>query len=136
VLVDATSLLEIERLYGARAFRTTLESLTQRIRTRVSREIGDDYLVTSGALEEEHILVFIPRPRNEAVFFLHELPRLAEELRSYVAMSLNRIVYPYLHEPPEVPIGMGFTLHRPFQRPEMQIRKLIESTLSSARFER
>jgi hypothetical protein len=64
VLVDATSLLEIERLYGARAFRTTLESLTQRIRTRVSREIGDDYLVTSGALEEEHILVFIPRPRN------------------------------------------------------------------------
>lgn len=136
LLVDATSLLEIERLYGARAFRTTLESLTQRIRARVSREIGDDYVVTSGALEEEHILVFIPRPRNEAVFFLHELPRLADELRSYVAMSLNRIVYPYLHEPPEVPIGAGFTLHRPFQRPEMQIRKLIESTLSSARFER
>ena len=33
----------------ARALRTTLESLTQRIRARVSREIGDDYLVTSGA---------------------------------------------------------------------------------------
>ena len=43
-------------------------------------------LVTSGALEEEHILVFMPRPRTEAEFFLHDLPRLADELRSYVAL--------------------------------------------------
>jgi EAL domain-containing protein (putative c-di-GMP-specific phosphodiesterase class I) len=136
LLVDATSLLEIERLYGARAFRTALDSLTQRVRTRIAREVGDDVLVTSGALEEEHILVFIPRPRTESTFFLHDLPGLAEELRSYVALCLKRIVYPYLHERPEVPIGTGFALHRPFQRPEMQIRKLIESTISSARFER
>ncbi|MFI5315860.1 MAG: EAL domain-containing protein [Myxococcota bacterium] len=136
LLVDATSLLEIERLFGARAFRTALDALTQRVRTRIAREVGDEVLVTSGALEEEHILVFIPRPRTESAFFLHDLPRLAEELRSYVAMCLKRIVYPYLHERPEVPIGTGFSLHRPFQRPEAQIRKLIESTLSSARFER
>ena len=136
LLVDAESLLEIERLYGARAFRTALDALTQRVRTRIGREVGDDVLMTSGALEEEHILVFIPRPRTESAFFLHELPRLAEELRSYVALCLKRIVYPYLHERPEVPIGSGFVLHRPFQRPEAQIRQLIETTRGSARFER
>jgi EAL domain-containing protein (putative c-di-GMP-specific phosphodiesterase class I) len=134
LLVDASSLLEIERLYGARAFRTALDSLTQRVRTRVAREVGDEVVVTSGALEEEHLLVFIPR--TEPGFLLHELPRLAEELRSYVALCLKRIVYPYLHERPEVPIGSSFSLHRPFQRPEAQIRKLIETTLSAARFER
>jgi EAL domain-containing protein (putative c-di-GMP-specific phosphodiesterase class I) len=136
LLVDAESLLEIERLYGARAFRTALDALTQRVRTRIGREVGEEVVMTSGALEEEHILVFIPRPRTESAFFLHELPRLAEELRSYVALCLKRIVYPYLHERPEVPIGTGFVLHRPFQRPEAQIRKLIETTLASARFER
>jgi len=136
LLVDAESLLEIERLYGARAFRTALDALTQRVRTRIGREVGDEVLMTSGALEEEHILVFIPRPRTESAFFLHDLPRLAEELRSYVALCLKRIVYPYLHERPEVPIGTGFVLHRPFQRPEAQIRQLIETTRATARFER
>jgi len=136
LLVDAASLLEIERLYGARAFRTSLDALTQRVRTRVTRDVGEEIVVTSGALEEEHILVFIPRPRTESSFFLHDLPRLAEELRSYVALCLKRIVYPYLQDRPEVPIGTGFVLHRPFQRPEAQIRALIESTSSSARFER
>jgi len=136
LLVDAGSLLEIERLYGARAFRTALEALTQRVRTRIGREVGEEVLITSGALEEEHILVFIPRPRTEPSFFLHDLPRIAEELRAYVALCLKRIVYPYLHERPEVPIGTGFALHRPFQRPEAQIRKLIETTIGSARFER
>jgi len=136
LLVDAASLLEIERLYGARAFRTSLDALTQRVRTRVTRDVGEEIVVTSGALEEEHILVFIPRPRTESSFFLHDLPRLAEELRSYVALCLKRIVYPYLQDRPEVPIGTGFVLHRPFQRPEAQIRALIETTSSSARFER
>jgi EAL domain-containing protein (putative c-di-GMP-specific phosphodiesterase class I) len=136
LLVDASSLLEIERLYGARAFRTALDALTQRVRTRIAREVGDEVVVTCGALEEEHLLVFIPKPPNDPGFLLHELPRLAEELRSYVALCLKRIVYPYLHERPEVPIGIGFALHRPFQRPEAQIRKLIETTLSSANFER
>jgi EAL domain-containing protein (putative c-di-GMP-specific phosphodiesterase class I) len=136
LLVDASSLLEIERLYGARAFRTALDALTQRVRTRIGREVGDEVVMTSGALEEEHILVFIPKPRAEASFLLHELPRLTEELRSYVALCLKRIVYPYLTERPEVPIGTGFVLHRPFERPEAQIRKLIETTLASARFER
>jgi EAL domain-containing protein (putative c-di-GMP-specific phosphodiesterase class I) len=135
LLVDATPLLEIERLYGARAFRATLESLTQRVRARVARELGDDFRITAGALEEEHILVFVPRSRAEGTFFLHDLPRLGEELRSYVALCLKRIVYPYLQEPPEIPIGAGFALHRPFQRPEAQIRKLIDSTMSAARFE-
>ncbi|HTO55349.1 MAG TPA: EAL domain-containing protein [Myxococcota bacterium] len=136
LLVDASSLLEIERLYGARAFRTALDALTQRVRTRVQREIGEEVVVTSGALEEEHLLLFIPRARSESAFLLHELPRLAEELRSYVDLCLKQIVYPYLHERPEVPIGTGFALHRPFQRPEAQIRKLIETTQSAARFER
>src|SRR5262249_60147844 len=35
LLVDASSLLEIERLYGARAFRTSLDSLAQPLRPHI-----------------------------------------------------------------------------------------------------
>lgn len=134
LLVDAAPLLQIERLYGARAMRDTLESLTQRVSTRVEREFGDERIVTSGALDEEHVMVFLPRPRSEADFFLHELPDLAEELRAWTRVGLKRIVYPYLNQAPELPIGCEFALHRPHQRPEAQIRRLIERTLASASF--
>jgi EAL domain-containing protein (putative c-di-GMP-specific phosphodiesterase class I) len=134
LLLDAAPVLQIERLYGARALRATLESLTKRVQSRVEREFGDEMIVTSGALHEEHLLVFLPRPRSEADFFLHELPRLAEELRAWTAVGLKRIVYPYLTQVPEIPIGCEFVLHRPHQRPEAQIRRLIEQTLASASF--
>ena len=117
LMLDAAPVLQIERLYGARALRATLESLTKRVQSRVEREFGDELIVTSGALHEEHLLVFLPRPRSEADFFLHELPRLAEELRAWTAVGLKRIVYPYLTHAPEIPIGCEFVLHRPHQRP-------------------
>lgn len=135
ILIDASSLGEIERLYGERPFRRAIEALAHRVRTRVTREAGEDCCITSGALAEEHILVFLPRPASDAAFYTKTLPSLAEELRSYVEISLKRIVYPYLAQAPEMPVGSGLALHRPFQRPETQIRRLVESTLRRAQFE-
>ena len=135
LLIDASPLLEIERLYGARAFRSTLEALAERVRAKVIPEAGEEMILTSGALEEEHLLVFMPRPRGDAEFFLHDLPRLAAELRAWASQGLKRVVYPYMHHSPELAVGTGFALHRPFQRPEAQLRQLIETTMRSARFE-
>jgi EAL domain-containing protein (putative c-di-GMP-specific phosphodiesterase class I) len=135
ILVDATALAEIERLYGARAFRGALDGLAQRVRTRLSRELGEGFLITAGALAEEHLLVFLPRPAEDRRFYVEELARIAEELRGYVAICLKKIVYPYLPKAPEVPVGSGHVLSRPFQRPETLIRRLVASTLTTAGFE-
>jgi EAL domain-containing protein (putative c-di-GMP-specific phosphodiesterase class I) len=40
-----------------------------------------------------------------------------------------------MHHAPELAVGTGFALHRPFQRPEAQLRQLIETTMRQARFE-
>ncbi len=133
--IDASPLGEIERLYGVRPFLRAMEALAHRVRTRVTREIGQDSCITSGALSEEHILVFLPRPASDGAFYTKALPALAEELRSYVEISLKKIVYPYLVQAPEVPVASGLALYRPFQRPETQIRRLVESTLRRAQFE-
>jgi EAL domain-containing protein (putative c-di-GMP-specific phosphodiesterase class I) len=135
LLIDASPLLEIERLHGARSFRATIEALSERVRARVAAEVGEALILTSGALEEERLMVFIPRPRGDAEFFLHDLPQLAAELRAWAKQGLKRVVYPYMLQAPELAIGTGFVLHRPFQRPEAQIRQLIEATMREARFE-
>ena len=88
ILIDATPLLAIEQLHGARAFRSTIDALAERVRARVVRErSGEEMILTSGALEEEHLLVFMPRPRDDAEFFLHDLPRLAAELRAWASQG-------------------------------------------------
>ncbi len=134
LLIDGSPLLAIERLHGASAFRTTVEAIAERVRSRVTREVGEDLVLTSGALEEEHLLVFMPRLRDDAEFFLNDLPRLAAELKAWSPQGLKRVVYPYMHSLPELAIGTGFVLQRPHERPEAQLRRLIESTLGDARF--
>jgi EAL domain-containing protein (putative c-di-GMP-specific phosphodiesterase class I) len=135
VLVDATPLVDIERLYGARPFRRSLEALADRVSGRVAKEFGSHYRMASGAIEEEQLLFFLHRKREDSDFYTSRLGVLANELREYIDAGLKRIVYPYLVDPTEVPVGFGMMFHRPFQRPETQIRQLIESTHGSAHFE-
>ena len=135
LLVDASPLRPIERQYGARPFRLALEALAQRARGRVAKQFGQNFHLTSGVMEEEQLLFFLHRPRTDLVFYQETLPQLADHLREYIGLCLNRIVYPYLMDPEEVAVGSGLALHRPFQRPEMQIRRLIELTQRSASFE-
>jgi EAL domain-containing protein (putative c-di-GMP-specific phosphodiesterase class I) len=135
ILIDVSPLLEIERLYGARPYRSTLEGLASRIQTRLTQEIGDDFRIVSGTLEDEHIMIFVPRSRADAGFYSHELPLLAQELRAYVAVCLKGIIYPYLYSAPDLPVGSGIGFNRPFNRIESQIRRLVDTTLRTAHFE-
>ncbi len=135
ILVDVSALLEIERLYGARPYRRTLDGFADRIRSRLIQEIGDDFLLASGALEDEHILIFIPRNRADTGFYSHELPMLVQELRAYVGICLKGIIYPYLYRAPELPVGYGIGFNRPFHRIESQVRRLVDKTLGAAHFE-
>ncbi len=135
ILIDVSPLLEIERLYGARPYRRTIEGLASRVRARLFDEVGDEFRIASGALEDEHILIFIPRDRSNTEFYAHELPILTQELRAYVAICLKGIIYPYLYRAPDLPVGSGIGFNRPFYRIESQIRGLVDTTLRTAHFE-
>jgi len=135
ILVDATPLCDIERYYGARPFRKALEALSQRISSRLSQKIGQRYCMVSAAMEEEILLFFVYGSRTDAQFFGYDLPLLTRDLREFVSAGLKRIVYPYLIDSVDLPVGRGVVFCRPFQRPETQIRELISRTLEASHFE-
>lgn len=135
ILIDATPLLEIERHYGSGPVCRALEALAQHVHSRVPKDLHESLLIAAGAPGDEHILLFLSRPYSDHVFYTQVLPRLAEDLRGDVAVCLKRIVYPYLCQPPEIPVAHGITLYRPFHRPEAQIHRLVELTESTAHFE-
>jgi EAL domain-containing protein (putative c-di-GMP-specific phosphodiesterase class I) len=135
VLVDASPFSEIERLYGTGPFRQALDGLAERLSNRLAREVGEDFTLATGAMAEEQLLLFLHRPRGHWDFYTEALPRLVAELRGYVEISLKRVAYPYLARPPALPVGHTFAFHRTFQRPETQIRALVERALATSRFE-
>ncbi len=135
ILIDATPLLEIERHYGADPLCRALVALGQHVETRVSKQLRENFLLTMGAPGDEYILLFLHHPNLHSGFYTEALPRLADELRSYIGVCLKRIVYPYLTQPPEIPVGHGLTLYRPFHRPQAQVQRLVEMAKAAAQFE-
>ena len=86
-------------------------------------------------MEEEILLFFVYGSRTDAQFFGYELPLLTRDLREFVSSGLKRIVYPYLIDSVDLPVGSGVVFYRPFQRPETQIRELIARTVKASHFE-
>ncbi|MEE8558867.1 MAG: EAL domain-containing protein, partial [Myxococcota bacterium] len=135
VLIDATPLLQIEELAGPPAYLQALETLTQRARTAAGRALGDPLFVARSVGQDAQLLVFVHRDRGRGAFYAEELPAAANEMRLLLDGQLRRVGYPYLTGPLQLGIGHSFVLHRPYQRPETQIRRLIEFARGSARFE-
>ncbi len=135
ILIDATPLVAIERNYGAGPMSQVLETLAQRVRTRLAKDFKEEIVFAASILGGEHILLFMNLPDSDHKFYTRKLPRIAQDVRSYVAVCVKRIVYPYLDQAPEIPVGHGLALYRPFHRPEAQIRRLVEQTRATAQFE-
>jgi EAL domain-containing protein (putative c-di-GMP-specific phosphodiesterase class I) len=133
VVLDGSSLLLIERVYGAAAFRRALGALVERVR-RFASEARADFRVTADRMAEEQVLLFLCKPRSDVGFYSEVLPSLADELRTFVGQTLHRIVYPYLATA-ELPVGHATGLYRPYQRPEVQVHNLIRAGQATARYQ-
>jgi EAL domain-containing protein (putative c-di-GMP-specific phosphodiesterase class I) len=136
VLVDASALLRIEELAGPPAFRRAFDTLTERVRMAAWRVLGESIEVTGGLGDDAQALVFVHRSRDEGAFYAEILPAGAHEMQRLLEGQLRRVGYPYLTEPLQLGLGHSFALWRPFQRPESQLRRLLNSAFRCALFER
>ena len=135
ILVDASPLVEIERVYGAKALRGALDLLVERVGPPVADVLKGGFHMLGDLLDEQRVYFFVERTRDDWSFYTRMLPRIATELRDYLAVCVPRIAYPFLSTIREVPVGHAVALWRPLHRPEGQIRRLIDAALSTARFE-
>ena len=134
IAIDASALSEVERRYGAMVLQGSLDLLVESLRPTVEEALGRHHLLVGQVLEPERLLVFGLRPRTDRRFYTRLLPRLADHLREHVSVAVQRIAYPYMTGLFDVPVGSAMVLHRPFQRPESEVRRLIDSALDAGRF--
>jgi EAL domain-containing protein (putative c-di-GMP-specific phosphodiesterase class I) len=135
IVLDASPLARIEGLAGPSAFERAFNALKRRVQLAARKVLGDGFCLSPGPYDEEHLLMFVHRPRDQWSFFVHGLSSAASDLRRMLDGQLRKVGYPYITDPAEVAVGHAFSLWRPFQRPESQLRQLVESALICARFE-
>ena len=127
LLGDASPLAEIERQYGASAYRQAFSALA----TLIEELIGDRLLVTdlivAGESGRDELAVLLFRATAELDFYKRELEKLGAQLTRGLNRRGSRVGYPYTRSltPPEV--GVGTALRNPLIREEAQIRAALES---------
>lgn len=129
ITVEASVLRQIERRYGGNVLRGSLKLLVESLLPTLREFLGPEPWVMGQALEPERLLIFTPQPRSNRSFYTRSLHRLAERVREHVSVAVQRIAYPYLTGIFDIPVGAALVMHRPFHRPEAEIRRLLASAL-------
>jgi EAL domain-containing protein (putative c-di-GMP-specific phosphodiesterase class I) len=75
------------------------------------------------------------QPRSDSHFYTTRLRSLASRVASQIRRHGRRVVYPYLRDPLELPVGVSVALHNPTMRMERQIMHAIDAARADARLQ-
>jgi EAL domain-containing protein (putative c-di-GMP-specific phosphodiesterase class I) len=113
ILVDGAPLERIERSYGIAAHDRVMEALRAMVAESCSPDFEDRDVIVGGSSSPDEIVIFFFRARSDDRFYREKLPELARRLGERIASDGQKIVYPYDHNAPYLPIGHATVFHNP-----------------------
>jgi len=127
VIVDAAPLAEIERQYGARAYRQSFSALAGLVEELIGDRLLVTDLVVGGESGRNELAVLLFREPGEVDFYKRELAEIVARLTRGLDRKGHRIGYPYTRSLPPPEAGFSTALRNPLIREETQIRAALES---------
>jgi EAL domain-containing protein (putative c-di-GMP-specific phosphodiesterase class I) len=132
LLIDAAPLGEIERRYGAEAYRSAQASLAALVNEILSTQLCVSDLVVGGEGGRAELAVLMFRPSDESDFYRGGLEEMARELVQGLGARGHRVGYPYTRRLPTLHVGTGVALRNPTIREEAQVRDALEEAREEA----
>lgn len=126
IVVDASSLAGIERVYGVQAHRGATSRMRGLVEDFCRQYLAPGDLIVAGERGGDELLVLLFRPRHDNAFYCDSLPAIAASLSNAVKENGSRFVYPYAREAPKLPVGYALSLHNPGLRVERQVHEVLE----------
>jgi EAL domain-containing protein (putative c-di-GMP-specific phosphodiesterase class I) len=135
LLVEAGLLDRIERRYGNAAHRLAMDGLVNLVREVSLELVREEDLLVTEERSRGAILAFMFQPRSDTRFYTAKLHGLVDRVSSELRRQGRRVVYPYLREPLELPVGVAIALHDATVKPESQIVRAIDAAREDAKLE-
>jgi len=133
VLIDAAPLAEIERRYGAEAYRGAQANLAALVAEVLADQLCVSDLVVGGETGRAELAVLLFRPSEELDFYAGGLEEVARELTQGLVGRAHRVGYPYTKRLPLMHVGTGIALRNPTLREDAQVREAIEEAREETR---
>ena len=135
LLIEAGQLERIERRYGGAAHQQAMDGLVNLVREVALEAVPSENLLVTEERPRGAILAFMFQPRSDSRFYTTRIRSLADRVASQIRRQGRRVVYPYLREPLELPVGVAISLYNPTVKTERQIMHAIDHARADAKLE-
>ncbi len=128
VLIDASSLDEVEEDYGQEARDRVRERLTQavgEVRERELRQLDNVCQEAPGGLS--FVVALGPKRRRNSPVTMADVRQVRQRLLTALGPALPRAVFPYRKSAPKLDVGVAIALHNPLLRPERVLARALEA---------
>jgi EAL domain-containing protein (putative c-di-GMP-specific phosphodiesterase class I) len=136
LLIDTSSLAQIEHQYGTSAFEKVLGAARDLVAELRGQEVRREDLVCLNDRGGAAFLVFFSPRRREEPMKVADLRQAAERVEGHLNRKLGRLASPYLGAPRRITVGFALAFYNPLVMPERLVSRLVEEAWSCVRVQR
>jgi EAL domain-containing protein (putative c-di-GMP-specific phosphodiesterase class I)/GGDEF domain-containing protein len=130
LLIDTSSLAQIEHQYGSSAFEKVMQMARELVLGLKGHEVRQDDIICLNDRGGDAFLVFFSPKREQGPFKIASLKMAAERVEGHLNRKLARLASPYLGTLRRVTVGFGLAFFNPLVMPERAVSRLVEETWS------
>ncbi len=137
LVVDASSMAEIEGVYGADAYEEVRQRLFRIFAEARGKDFRSEDIVALDAPRGMRFLLILDRKRRRSMpLGSADLRAVRARLVTSLLPSLGRAVFPYSKTPPEIELGTGIVIHNPLVHTDRLMARALCDALEQASHER
>jgi EAL domain-containing protein (putative c-di-GMP-specific phosphodiesterase class I) len=130
LLIDTSSLAQIEHQYGTSAFEKVMDMARDLVLELRGEEVRHEDIICLNERGGEAFLVFVSPKRREGPLRMADLKVAAERVEGHLNRKLVRLASPYLGTLRRVTVGFALAFFNPLVMPERLVSRLVEEAWS------
>jgi len=136
LLIDTSSLAQIEHHYGSSAFEKVMGMARDLVLELRGQEVRSEDLICVNERGGDAFLVFFSPKRREGPLRISDLRAAAGRVEDHLNRKLVRLATPYLGTLRRVTVGFSLAFYNPLVMPERLVSRLVEEAWSCVRVQR
>ncbi len=130
LLIDTSSLAQIEHQYGTSAFAKVMGMARDLVLELRGEEVRHEDIICLNERGGDAFLVFFSPKRREGPLKIVDLKVAAERVEGHLTRKLGRLATPYLGSLRRVTVGFALAFFNPLVMPERLVSRLVEEAWS------
>jgi EAL domain-containing protein (putative c-di-GMP-specific phosphodiesterase class I) len=136
LLIDASSLDEVEQRHGGHARLQILDKLACVVRDVGQDRLDKEDLMVAGEVGRNEVLVLFFRQPGSAKFYRTEIPGFVSILQRHLEQNGARVFYPHLRQAPRLWTGSAVAIRNPKLAAETQLLEVMREARQVAELQR